>query len=168
MWTSIFTWHPYESLPSGEMDGTAFFNPCERGKRAVLLQMGKDTAWAGSFWCMAKKMQTKQGETKATASISPLLLRALLPSVKADTWSHHSPVTAPHGAKLLCCRMPESLLEMLQMETGVLFTTGGLLFIGLGKVIMWAVGHSAVVLRTPASCRNYVLFEIEADRQIRT
>lgn len=84
------------------------------------------------------------------------------------------PGDTPRGAQLLCCRMPESLLKMLQVETGVLFTTGGLLFIGLGlrkeKVIDFGSTlrfcSAFLVFRTAASCRNGVFFGIEVDRQM--
>lgn len=118
--------------------------PCERGKGAALLEMGKGTASAGSFWWAAEinPNPTMRDISHSLCQPSPhvvLLLRAPLPSVKADIWSRRSFTsdcprerTTPRRAQLLCCRMPQSVLKMLWVETGVLFTTGALLFIDLG------------------------------------
>lgn len=70
-------------------------------------------------------------ETTATAPIKPLPTwgcRALLPSVKADICCHHSAATAPRGAQLLCCRMPQAFLKIFWVDTGVSFTTRQLFF----------------------------------------
>lgn len=143
--------------------------PLESRKGTVLLEMGRGVL--SDEW-FKKTQKTRRSKSHSLHQPFPqvvLLLGALLPSVKVNTWSCHSSATTPHGAQLSCCTMPESLLKMLWVETGVLFTTGRLLFIGLGlrkenvfdfrSTLQFC--SAFLVFRAPANYRNYILFGTE-------
>lgn len=101
---SYFTRGPYESLLSGEMNGTTCFTPVRGGREQCCWKWGRVLPeLAPSDQWPKKPTPTMRNKSHSLRQPSPqvvLLLRALLPSVKADTWSRHSPVTTPRRRPL--------------------------------------------------------------------
>lgn len=184
--TSYFIQGPYGSLLSGEINGTTCFTPRRGGRDQCCWNWQRHCRrWLFLMNGWMKNNQTPTVENKSHGLCQPspqgwcfsepcafCECRCLvLPFTSNDPWE-----TAPREAQLLCCRMPEPILKMLWVETGVLFTAGGLCFICLGlmkeKVIDMGSTlpfcNAFLAFRTPVSCRNCVLFGIEVYRQMWT
>lgn len=172
---SVERWMAQPALPPGEGAGTS----------AVRIGKGHCRRWLFLMNGWMKNNQTPTVKNKSHSLCQPspqgwcfsehcafCECRCLvLLFTSNDPWE-----TAPHGAQLLCCRMPEPILKMLWVETGVLFTAAGLCFICLGLMKEKVIDMGSTLpfcsaflaFWTPVSCRNWVLFGMEVHRQMWT